>query len=276
MTSEGDVFISINNKLSGSGKVTPLKIMPIDGLAVGSDPGGSVGEYEPDYPIKGNAQLNLKLLPLKGKPATKGPLEQIQDEPDLPRVLIIGDSISIGYTIPVREILENFANVHRPPANCASTKHGLKSINKWLGNKKWDVIHFNWGLHDLKYMGPKGENLADPNIPSNKQQVPIEEYSKNLDQLVQTMKKTGAQLIWRNTTPVPEGSKGRVVGDSDKYNKAATEIMVKYGIPTNDLYNFSKENWDEVGRKANVHFTPQGSKQLATLVAESIASQLKR
>jgi len=276
MTSEGDVFISINNKLLGSGKVTPLKVMPIDGLAVGSDPGGSVGEYEPGYPIKGNAQLNLKLLPLKGKPATKGPLEQIQDETDLPRVLIIGDSISIGYTIPVREILENFVNVHRPSTNCASTKHGLKSINKWLGNKKWDVIHFNWGLHDLKYMGPKGENLADPNISSNKQQVPIKEYSKNLDQLVQTMKKTGAQLIWRNTTPVPEGSKGRVVGDSDKYNKAATEIMVKYGIPTNDLYNFSKENWDEVGRKANVHFTSQGSKKLASLVAESIAAELKK
>ena len=276
MTSEGDVFISINNKLSGSGKVTPVKIMPIDGLAVGSDPGGSVGEYEPEYPIKGNVQLNLKLLPLKGKPATKGPLEQIQDEPDLPRVLIIGDSISIGYTIPVREILENFANVHRPPANCASTKHGLGSINEWLGNKKWDVIHFNWGLHDLKYMGPKGENLADPNIPSNKQQVPIEEYRKNLDQLVQTMKKTGAKLIWRNTTPVPEGSKGRLVGDSDKYNKAAAEIMVKYEIPTNDLYSFSKDNWDEVGRKANVHFTAQGSKKLASLVVESIAAELKR
>jgi len=276
MTSEGDVFISINNKLLGSGKVTPLKVMPIDGLAVGSDPGGSVGEYEPGYPIKGNAQLNLKLLPLKGKPATKGPLEQIQDETDLPRVLIIGDSISIGYTIPVREILENFVNVHRPSTNCASTKHGLKSINKWLGNKKWDVIHFNWGLHDLKYMGPKGENLADPNIPSNKQQVPIKQYSENLDQLVKIMKKTGAKLIWRNTTPVPKGSKGRVVGDSDKYNKAAAQIMIKYGVPTNDLYSFSKENWDEVGRKANVHFTPQGSKKLATLVAESIAAELKR
>ena len=276
MTSEGDVFISINNKLSGSGQVPPLKVMPLDGLAVGSDPGGSVGEYEPGYPIQGKAQLTLKLLPLKEKPATKGPLEQIQNQPDLPRVLIIGDSISIGYTIPVRGILEDFANVHRPPANCASSKHGLESIDKWLGNKKWDVIHFNWGLHDLKYMGPNGENLADPNLPSNKQQVPIEQYSKNLDQLVQKMKKTGAKLIWRNTTPVPEGSKGRVVGDSDKYNKSAAEIMAQHGIPTNDLYSFSKENWDKIGRKANVHFTPQGSKQLATLVAESIAIQLKR
>ena len=275
MTPAGDVFISINNKLAGSGKVTPLKVMPIDGLAVGSDPGGSVGEYEQGYPIQGKAQLTLKLLPQKIKPSTKGPLAQIKDNPNLPRVLIIGDSISIGYTIPVREILEEFANVHRPPANCASTKHGLESIDKWIGDDKWDVIHFNWGLHDLKYMGQNGENLADPKLPSNKQQVPIQQYSKNLDQLVQRMKRTGAKLIWRNTTPVPEGSKGRVVGDSDKYNRSAAEIMVKYEIPTNDLYSFSKENWDKIGRKANVHFTPQGSKQLATLVAESIADQLK-
>ena len=275
MTPAGDVFISINNKLAGSGKVTPLKVMPIDGLAVGSDPGGSVGEYEPGYPIQGTAQLTLKLLPQKIRPTAKGPLAQIKDNPNLPRVLIIGDSISIGYTIPVREILEEFANVHRPPANCASTKHGLESIDKWIGDDKWDVIHFNWGLHDLKYMGQNGENLADPKLPSNKQQVSIQQYSKNLDQLVQKMKKTGAKLIWRNTTPVPEGSKGRVVGDSDKYNRSAAEIMVKYGIPTNDLYSFSKENWDKIGRKANVHFTPQGSKQLATLVAESIADQLK-
>jgi len=275
MTPAGDVFISINNKLAGSGKVTPLKVMPIDGLAVGSDPGGSVGEYEPGYPIQGTAQLTLKLLPQKIRPTAKGPLAQIKDNPNFPRVLIIGDSISIGYTIPVREILEEFANVHRPPANCASTKHGLESIDKWIGDDKWDVIHFNWGLHDLKYMGQNGENLADPKLPSNKQQVSIQQYSKNLDQLVQKMKKTGAKLIWRNTTPVPEGSKGRVVGDSDKYNRSAAEIMVKYEIPTNDLYSFSKENWDKIGRKANVHFTPQGSKQLATLVAESIADQLK-
>ena len=52
--------------------------------------------------------------------------------------------------------------------------------------------------------------------------------------------------------------------------------MIRYGIPTNDLYSFSKENWDEVGRKANVHFTPQGSKKLATLVAESIVNHLKK
>jgi len=67
----------------------------------------------------------------------------------LPRVLLIGDSVSVGYTLAVRKELEGKANVHRPPSNCGSTKIGMRDLDKWLGVGKWDVIHFNWGLHDL-------------------------------------------------------------------------------------------------------------------------------
>src|SRR2546430_2696439 len=78
-------------------------------------------------------------------------MAEITDDPKLPRVLLIGDSISIGYTIPTRELLKGKANLHRIPANGGSTKDGLANIDKWLGTGKWDVIHFNWGLHDLKH-----------------------------------------------------------------------------------------------------------------------------
>ena len=84
---------------------------------------------------------------------------RIEDQPGLPRVLLIGDSISIGYTIPVRNLLKGKVNVHRIPTNGGPTIKGLNQIEAWIGKKKWDVIHFNWGLHDLKYMGPNGENL---------------------------------------------------------------------------------------------------------------------
>src|SRR5438093_8938340 len=83
-------------------------------------------------------------------------MQEIQDDPKLPRVLLIGDSISIGYTVPVRELLKGKANVHRPLTNCEATVRGLRDLDKWLGSGKWDVIHFNWGLHDLKYIGEKG------------------------------------------------------------------------------------------------------------------------
>ena len=279
MSKSGEVKLLINDNLEGSGKVNPITVMPLDGLSVGSDPGGTVGEYLPDHPLNAQVNLTLKLLPNENKKKPRRPknnaFSPVEDDPNLPRVLIIGDSISIGYTLPVREMLKGVANVHRPPVNCASTKHGINGIEDWVGNKKWDVIHFNWGLHDLKYMGPNGENLADPQLNSSSQQVPIDEYVKNLQRLVLYLKKTKAELIWRNTTPVPIGAKGRVVGDSKKYNDAAQEIMSHYSIETNDLYQFAKDNWDKVGRKADVHFTPEGSKELAKLVAKSIRKKLQ-
>ena len=104
----------------------------------------------------------------------------VEDVAGLPRVLLIGDSISIGYTVPVRELLKGKANVHRPLTNCGPTTNGLAGIDKWLGDGKWDVIHFNWGLHDLKYLGPQGQNLADPTAKDSHQQVPIDAYEANL------------------------------------------------------------------------------------------------
>jgi len=139
----------------------------------------------------------------------------VTDQPGLPRVLLIGDSISIGYTVNVRTELAGKANVHRIPENGADTANGLKNIDAWLGNTKWDVIHFNWGLHDLKV------------TPDGGRQVPIEAYERNLAALVTRLKTTGARLIWATTTPVPEGKQNppREAPDAGKYNTAAMRVM---------------------------------------------------
>lgn len=214
-----------------------------------------------------------KKAPRKRKPNPA--MAKIEDVPGLPRVLLIGDSISIGYTVPTRTALKGKANVHRPLTNCGPTSKGVQSIDQWLGNGKWDVIHFNWGLHDLKYMGPNGENLY-PKEKGGKRQVPPEEYAKNLETLVKRMKQTGAKLIWRNTTPVPPGAKGRYVGDSALYNKIAAKIMRKHGVPTHDLYTLSKQRMKEIMKPANVHYTPEGSNVLAQEVAHVILEALKQ
>jgi len=88
-------------------------------------------------------------------------LVPIQEVPGLPRVLLIGDSISMGYTLPVRKLLEGKANVHRIPQNGGPTKNGIANLDKWLGSGKWDVIHFNHGIHDVKIM-PDGKNQVEP------------------------------------------------------------------------------------------------------------------
>ena len=203
-------------------------------------------------------------------------MAKVEDVAGLPRVLLIGDSISIGYTVPVRELLKGKANVHRPLTNCGPTTRGVAEIEKWLGDGKWDVIHFNWGLHDLKYMGPRGQNLADPKAKDSAQQVPIDEYEKNLRKLVARMKKTQAKLIWRSTTPVPEGCQGRVVGDSAKYNAVARKIMDENGIAIDDQYAFCIDKLDKLQLPANVHFTKAGSEALAKQAVESILKALDK
>ena len=195
----------------------------------------------------------------------KGPMAPIEDAPNLPRVLLIGDSISIGYTLPVRAALEGVANVHRIPTNGGPTTKGLVQIDSWLGDSKWNVIHFNWGLHDLKFM------------PHGKRQVTPAAYEKNLDSLVRRIKQTGAKLIWRNTTPVPEAKvrPRRIPADVVSYNAAARRVMQKYSVPIHDLYSFALVRLEKVQLPANVHFTPEGSVALAEEVAKVILDGLK-
>jgi acyl-CoA thioesterase-1 len=207
------------------------------------------------------------------KKAPNSAMAPVEDVAGLPRVLLIGDSISIGYTPPVRELLKGKANVHRPPTNCASTVTGLQQLDQWLGDKKWDVIHFNWGLHDLKYIDAKGNLVA---VDKGKQQVPPAEYEKNLRTLVERLKKTGAKLIWASTTPVPQGAEGRVVGDEVKYNQVAAGVMAENGIEIDDLYALTEPKLKEIQMPANVHFTPEGYKQLAQAVVAKIEKALAR
>jgi len=201
-------------------------------------------------------------------------LAPIQDANGLPRVLLIGDSISMDYTLDVRKLLAGKANVHRIPTNGGPTSNALAHLDDWLGKGKWDVIHFNWGLHDLKYMGPNSDNLADPNAPTSRQQIPPDQYEKNLRELVGRLKKTGAKLIWAATTPVPPGSQGRVHGDAARYNAIALKIMTDNGVAIDDLHALALPRLAQLQLPKNVHFKPNGSRVLAHQVANNILKAL--
>jgi len=189
----------------------------------------------------------------------------VTDDPKLPRVLLIGDSISIGYTIPVRKLLEGKANVHRIWENGGPTSTGLAKIDAWLAPGKWDVIHFNWGLHDLK-------------LVNGKHQVSLEDYEKNLVELVKKLKATGAKLIWATTTPVPEGDQKppRKSEDAPRYNAVAKKIMEEHGVAVDDLYAFALPKLREIQLISNVHYTPKGYQTLGEEVARHLQAALEK
>jgi acyl-CoA thioesterase-1 len=217
--------------------------------------------------------LLLAAAGVQAAPATNAAAKAVAEVPGLPRVLIIGDSISIGYTPFVKELFNGRANIIHAPGNNASTVVGLSSLDAWLGPKPWDVIHFNWGLHDLKYIDAQTK-MTD--VAAGKQWVPVDQYEKNLRALVQRLKKTGARLVWCSTTPIPEGVKGRVPGDEVIYNAAALRVMQAEGVPVDDLYAFTKPQRDTVGRPKDVHYTDAGYRVLAGAVAAAVEQSLKQ
>lgn len=197
---------------------------------------------------------------------------------DLPRILILGDSISIGYTPFVKEALADEAFVYRPvdatgkDENCADTTTGVAKVDDWLAREGggWDVIHVNFGLHDLKHVKPGTRtNTNDPNDPH---QVELDTYREQYDAILAKCKATGARLIVTTTTPVPEGGVKpfRDPADVPKYNAVAKELAKKHGAAVDDLYEFALPRLAEIQRPVNVHFTDAGSKELAGQVVASI------
>lgn len=209
----------------------------------------------------------------------------VTPDPKLKKVFLYGDSISIGYTNTVRKELEDKANVFRIFNNGGSSDMFIPKMEQlqqsmFEPNLKggwdftWDVIHFNVGLHDLKYL--KDGKLDAVN---GKQVSSIELYKSNLDQICIYLQKEfpKAKLIFATTTAVPdEGAEGRIAGDSEIYNRAALEVLANYpSIAINDLYSFTKPNaskWQIKPR--DVHYNNLGKTEQGKQVAKVIAENL--
>lgn len=178
----------------------------------------------------------------------------VKDDPALPRVLLIGDSISRAYTLDVRKALAGKANVHRAPANCGPTDTGLKCFDVWLGTGRWDVIHVNFGIHDRR-------------------KTP-EQYAANLEKVVERLKQTGARLVWARTTPFRD--KDSTVEDgSVALNATADAVMKKHGIPLNDLHAAILPSVATARGEDGTHFNADGVRILAARVVKCLEPMLR-
>ena len=183
--------------------------------------------------------------------------DYVKDDPKLPRVLLIGDSVSRGYTLPARVALQRKANVHRAPENCGPTSNGIKKMDVWLGEGKWDVIHFNFGIHDRK--------------------TSAKDYENRLELIVKQLKVTGAKLIWASTTPIPPDTKDGPEASTAiiEKNRIAADIMKKNMVHVNDLFNFITPQLSKVQNPMDVHFKGEGYDMLGRQVALKIEEILK-
>lgn len=189
----------------------------------------------------------------------------------LPNVLVLGDSISVQYTLDVQKLLKGKVNICRPTKpdgtgmfNVGGTTNCLKMMDQeqWLADTKWAVVYFNYGIHDLT---------------KKVHSTTIEQYEKNLNELLKRFKEAGAKVIFATTTPLGKGLKGNAERNADlvpNYNAAAVKVMQANGVKISDLYAFALPQIDTILSKDNVHFTKQGSAILATEVAKAIEAEL--
>lgn len=197
-------------------------------------------------------------------PVSRGTIDE-----SLPDVLILGDSISIGYTPIVARILAGTANVWRPDMNCGSTLVYREFLKKWLGDRKWDLIHFNCGLHDINR-----KNNESIGRTEGDRRVPLEEYVVNLEWITGTILAAANIAVWASTTPVPSEAETRVPGDEIEYNKAAEKVMMRKNVPVNDLNAFILPYTPECHLALNnVHYTEDGYEKLGAEVVAVIKNQ---
>jgi lysophospholipase L1-like esterase len=185
------------------------------------------------------------------------------------KVLLIGDSIRIGYLPFVARELEGEAEIWGPEANGGTSRNILTHLDEWVISCEADIMHINCGLHDL------ARDWDEDGTPRDVR-VPLDEYTANVREILSRVQASGKKVVWATTTPVHEDnhkSKGfdRLEGDVLRYNEAATRVARELGVPINDLYRVVQDAGEASGLLPDgVHFTPDGSARLGKAVAASL------
>lgn len=205
-------------------------------------------------------------------------------------VLLVGDSIRLGYEKKVAELLGPNVKVYSPDENCRFTKYALWGMFAWMeamGNPKIDVGHFNAGIWDLHRCTADGQLFSS-----------LEEYGRDIKRLAIQMKSYTDQVIFANIIPggkgLDEGAKLNALINTNSdfvkvylcdtmsnwnkdvvaYNKKSEAVMAEMGIPVNDMYSAILADTEKYISEDGIHPTEEGYDLLAQLTAARIEEKL--
>ena len=177
---------------------------------------------------------------------------------NLPRVLLVGDSIVNGYEGEARRLLEaKGVNVtYWISSYCVTSPHYLTFLGIYLDEAKYDVIHFNNGLHSLD--------------------TPTADWEKRFEAALRLIreKQPAAKIVWCTSTPLKDPAK---TAKARELNVAGAKVVARLGgIETNDLFAVL----DPLDRNANwsdtFHHKPHVRKMEGGLVAKAVLSAIGR
>ncbi len=197
----------------------------------------------------------------------------IKDE-KRPRILVVGNSISMGYRQYISKYFEGRAYVDYWVGGSTDQIEGENSEGKiaWQGvlaNGPYDVVTWNsMALHYWQYP----ERLAEDKL--------VPQMTEAVRYLKEIAPKT--QFIWVKTTPLTISEKGKptIINEVKsarivKFNQMTDEIMQKHGFSEVDLYNVCERNLDEASSDG-IHWKAGAYQLMADEIIQEIEQCLPK
>ena len=186
---------------------------------------------------------------------------------ELPAVILIGDSIRMGYQGVVARELAGLAEVWGPKQNGGTSENVVNNLEEWVLSRPAAVVHINCGLHDIKKEFDTGAVTIAPQA-----------YEENIRKILGRLKEEfDGEVVWATTTPVNEKwhhenkEFDRFEEDVDRYNEIASGIAGELGIPIDDLFSvITRAGKDRLLQKDGVHFIEEGSELLGKAVSDFV------
>ena len=185
-------------------------------------------------------------------------------------ILLLGDSIRLGFEPLFKELTENEFSVFSPDENCCMSQNIIISLKRWSNMfdfpEKVDVIHFNCGHWDAAHWLNSSEPVTS-----------VGEYEKNIGIIIDILKRLfpNAKIIFATTTPmnpvdpIGHSENPRTNPDIDIYNTVGAKEAKEHGIYVNDLNSFCR-GWGEEAYADYCHFTKESYKKIAEYTAKFI------
>jgi lysophospholipase L1-like esterase len=189
------------------------------------------------------------------------------------KILLIGDSIRIGYDDYVKKCMENLAEVYYPRDNCGLSTNILRYLHVWTDALKLyeaDAVHFNVGLWDtLRIYGDK--TIISPDT-----------YRDNLRRIVGRIRLLfpSAKIIFATSTPVLEdefvkGFEERSNADIEAFNEIACDVMAQEAVVINDLYELMKDVPTDYHSDQTHFYTAPATERLGMQVSRVLCEALE-
>ena len=186
-------------------------------------------------------------------------------------IILVGDSIRMGYQTIVKKELDGLASVWGPEENGGNSINVLSHLDEWALSRPCSIVHINCGLHDMR----QEFDATEPVVPLDRYEANVREIMKRV------LRSGGTTVIWATTTPVNEKLHhrnkpfDRFEPNVSSYNAAAIRVAREFKIPVNDLFSLMQDAGPEhYLREDGVHFTDAGYELLGKAVANFIRSYL--